>query len=131
INVDMRHFRLYQNPKKPAEFRVVGTLKFTHEVKKTAIKKHLKLTMRPSDKSIRTRPVTVGYSLKMDRHGRMAYVTSKPVTLPPHTNYLTATVSRGLRAAVGHSATGESHDEVVRIPAVSSYFHVDSLRSRI
>lgn len=131
IAVELEKLALYQNPKQPSEHRVVATLRFTHAVNADSLKQHLKLTMRPSGASVQVEPRPYEYTLEIDQHGRVAYVTSAPVDLPKHDNFMTLTLARGVAAKQGESATDEKLQEAVRIPAVSTFFRVDSLETRI
>src|SRR5690625_4567563 len=131
IQVKINQIRLYQNPEKPSEHRIVATLGFTYPVDPDSLKKHLQLTMRPSGKDIQAEPQDIDFKIKLDRHDRIAYVTSSPVPLPPEDNFATLTLDKGITAASGDSATSRKTTSDVRVPAVSTFFRVQKMQARI
>ncbi len=121
----------YQNPVDRNERRIVATLSFTHPVDAAALDSALSLTMRASDETIAQPPRTLARTIEFAGHGRMAYVHSEQVPIPPHENYATLTIDESLAPASGRSRIGADIRQTVRIPDAETYFNVSAMQSLI
>lgn len=121
----------YQHPEKPSQHRVIATLRFTHAVDKASLREHLSATMRASGESVDAEPEPYDYQLELGKQGREAYVKTSPVDLPEQENFLTWTLEKGVAAALGPSTTGRTITGKVTVPAVTTFFRVDNLDTRI
>src|SRR5207253_9017520 len=64
-------------------------------------------------------------------HPRIAYVHSAPIALPDQDDFLTLTVTKGVRTAQAGAQTRDAIEEKLRIPSVSSMFQIDSIQTTI
>lgn len=131
INAELRKLDFYQHPEKASVHQVVATLRFTHAVDAASLKEHLTLGMRPSGADVSVEPEAYPYALKLGRHGREAYITTEPLTLPPQENFMKLTLSEGVRAADGPAVTQQALERQVRVPSVSTYFRVATMQAHI
>ena len=131
ISDTLEKLAFYQDPVNPKIHEVVATISFTHPVDTKSFEKNVSLTMRPSGSTIDIAPEHYHFSVKYNKLKREAYITSDPITLPDRENYMTLSISDGVKAAYGPSKTQNSLKQQVLIPDVTSYFRVDSLDARI
>lgn len=131
INVNLTKFEFYQDPVKSSEHSIVATLRFTHAVDADSLKRQLALTMRASGKAINVAPTSYPFEVSLGEHGREAYIATQPLTLPEQENFMTLALSPGIAAALGNSTTRVAIEEKVRVPALSTFFRVQSLNAQI
>lgn len=121
----------YRDPQVPGRQHTVATLAFSHAVDLESVRQHVWLGMRPSNAPITVSPTRYPYSVELGRAGREAYLKSEPLTLPQEENFMTLTVDKGVAALLGNSQSGETLEQNVRIPSVTTFFRVSNLDARI
>ncbi|MEZ4600972.1 MAG: alpha-2-macroglobulin [Syntrophotaleaceae bacterium] len=121
----------YQDPRDRKIRKAVATLKFSHPVDESSLKKHLTMTMRPADKGAEAAPEEVKYEVTFDRNRREAYVHSVPLELPERSNYLRLTVASGVEPAIGGKASDKDLYRDLLIPDRNSYLKVQEARADI
>lgn len=131
MDVTLQDLKFYQDPVNPKIHEVVATLSFPYAVDAASLEKHVSLGMRPSGATINILPSSYKFKLTYDKLKREAYVTSDSITLPDQENYMTLTVSHGVKDAGLTSESSSDISKQVLIPDVRSFFRVDSLSNSI
>ena len=121
----------YQDPTDSALRRVVATLFFSHPVDTPSLERNLSMARRPSGEGVQTPPTPVGLTVTFDKHQRRAYVSSKPVTLPPQSNTMWLTVGKGVAPATGGNTTTSALSDTVLIPDIYSFLKVSEANALI
>ncbi|MEZ4484679.1 MAG: hypothetical protein R2864_08790 [Syntrophotaleaceae bacterium] len=123
--------KFYQNPKDRKIRQAIATLKFTHPVDEDSLSKRLVMTMRPSGEGAKAAPAAVAFYVSYDKNRREAYVSSVPLQLPEHANYLQLTVEAGLVASIGGAPSADKLSQQLLIPDRRSFLKVDSASADI
>jgi len=131
FSVDLDDLEFYQDPKDRQVRKAVATLRFSHPVAPESLEQHLSMTMRPSDKKIKTPPKEIGFTISYDKNQREAYVHSVPLELPEHTNFLKLTVAPGIRPATDGAHSDRQLSKQLLIPDRFSFLKVESASAAI
>ncbi|MEM8981423.1 MAG: alpha-2-macroglobulin [Pseudomonadota bacterium] len=118
-------YEFYQDPVDTGVRKAIASLSFSHPVDVSDLTERLAFTMRPSGATVETSADPVGFDVRLDEAGRVAYVHSDVLSIPRDENFLTLTVAAGLAPANGPSRFDEEIAGTVRIPDIGSYFRVD------
>ncbi|MEL7538190.1 MAG: MG2 domain-containing protein [Pseudomonadota bacterium] len=129
--VTIDEFVFYQNPEDTAERRTVATLSFTHPVDPDSLDRELELLLRRSGATVDEPADALERELRFDQAGRVAYVSSETLTIPPEENFVTLEIDAGLAPTRGPSRVDEEVVGSVRIPDISSYFRVANVDAQI
>lgn len=113
--------RLHEDPRDPAQKRVVATLRFSHPVEAASLVRRLRLALlgRP--------PLVVPATLSYDALRARAFVQSAPLAIPEQDRVLELELSAGVRAASGGPGTRERKRARVPIPGRDS-LRIESAR---
>ncbi len=121
----------YQDPTQKNIRRVISRFRFTHSVDEESFKKHLLLTMRPSNSTADINANEYEYTIKFDKHKREAYVHSEAISLPEKENYFHVALAEGVKTLQGGAETNVSLAGKVIIPDVYSFLKVDQSNFQI
>ena len=116
----------YQDPQDISVRRVITTLKFSHPVDKTSLKDNLVMGMRPSGEGKSARLERYQFSISYDKFSREAYIQSEPIALPEASNYMTVTLSEGVKTLLGGQGVEQATETKIFIPDVYSFLKVSS-----
>ncbi|MFK8017663.1 MAG: alpha-2-macroglobulin [Gammaproteobacteria bacterium] len=121
----------YQDPVDTAVRKVVATVSFSHPVDAASLNDSLSYTMLAGDDTESTPRLIQDFTVAFDAQSRVAYVHSAPVTLPAVESYVTLTLGKKLKPAVGSASLGSALRDNVLIPDVGSYFKITDAQARI
>jgi len=108
---------------------MVATLEFTHRVELPELEKNLSLTMIGGSPIFKQG--VPPFSIDFDKHHRIAYVHSAPLSLPEREDFMKVALNKKLRTAQGGAALAEPIDQKVRIPDLYNFFHIDGVNGQI
>ena len=80
--------------------------------------------MRPSGATLTTPAAAIASDIRLEPHGRTAYVHSATLTIPDEENFLALTLARGLAPRDGPARLAEPLTDSIVVPDIESYFRI-------
>jgi len=125
----IREFVFYQNPKDPSVRQLVGTLDFTHPIRRGELESRAAIdVLGGADLFAAGQP---RFTLEYGLHDRTVYLRSAPLSLPQKEDFARLTLPRGLRAALGGDQTEAEAREKVKVPDLHNFFRIASVSGEI
>ena len=125
LSASLSSIEFYQDPQQRQIRRALATLEFTHPVDETSLHDKLALRMRPSGADRATTPQRIPYTIRLEEHGRRAFVQSEPLELPAESQPMILQLEAGLRSATGKARSAEPLHGELMIPDRYSLFRVE------
>ncbi|GAA3941172.1 alpha-2-macroglobulin [Litoribacillus peritrichatus] len=128
--VRAENFRLYKDPTKKSEQRLVATLSFSHPVDKESLKEHLELQIKNTKNataSIERQTFEINYGL----NDREAYIKSAPIQLPESEKYAHLVLGKEVKAAANGAKFKSEINKKILLPDASTFLKVSQANFRI
>ncbi len=122
--------KFYQHPEKPAERRIVASLRFSHPVSRADLMERLHLSILTGRGEVGAkRPLT--YEVRYGPHDRTAHVHSEIIPIGEQENFVTVATAADLKTATGDDSFGTPLSVQVRIPDRANYFRVQDIKTSL
>lgn len=131
FDIKVADIEFYQDPKDVSIRRVISTVKFSHPVDKKSFEKHVNMTMRPSGATKEVDPVAYEFDITYHINQREAYLSSKPLSLPKQTNYMTVLIDDDVKTLLGGETSQAETQRKVLIPDIYSFLKVEEAETQI